>query len=266
MACTRSSTLRVETPPIQIAPRLGFSWDVFGKGKTAVRGGAGIFYDRFNDDQILQFVESPPNVITPTANYTTIKDLLSTPLSLSPSGIFSVQRKYQPPTVYNWSFGVQQDIGFSTVLDVAYVGNVGRHLLQRRSLNAIPYGARFQPGNIDPTTGGPLQDNFLRPIAGFADIQYIEFASNSNYHSLQTQVNKRFSRDFTFGASWTWSKAMNYVNDNNTAINPFISPRARNYGKASYDRTHNFVLNYVYSLPHFGNSPGFVKHSISLTL
>ena len=237
------------TPSIQIGPRFGFAWDVFGNAKTAVRGGFGIFFDRFNDDQILQLVESPPNVITSTAFNTTITDLLSTPLRQSPAGVFAVQRAYDPPTVYNWSFGIQQNIGFGMVLDVAYVGNVGRHLLHRRSLNAIPYGTRFLASSKDPTTGNPLPDNFLRPYQGYADIQYLEFASTSNYHSLQTQLNKRFSNNFTFGITYTWSKAMNLVNGNNDAVNPFLDFRMRNYGRADIDRTHNFQLNYIYSLP-----------------
>jgi hypothetical protein len=74
-------------------------------------------------------------------------------------------------------------------------------------------------------------------------------ASTSNYHSLQTQVNKRFSKGLQFGLSWTWSKSMNLVNGNNDAINPFLNYRVRNYGKGNFDRTHNFVLNYIYSLP-----------------
>jgi hypothetical protein len=123
-------------------------------------------------------------------------------------------------------------------------------LLQRRSLNALPYGTRFLPGNVDPSTGNtPLPDNFLRQNIGYADIQYIEFASNSNYHSLQTQLTKRFSKDLTFGTTWTWSKSMNYVNGNNDAVNPNLDFRMRNYGRASTDRTHNFVANLIYSLP-----------------
>ncbi len=253
----------LNTPGVEIGPRVGFAYDVFGDGKTSIRGGVGVFYDRFNDDQVLQLVELPPNVITATANFTTIKDLLSTPLSVSPTGVFGIQRDYDSPSVYNFSFGVQRDIGFKTVVDVAYVGSLARHLLQRRSINAVPYGARFLASSADPTIAAPasgdrtpLPDNFLRPYKGYGDINYIEFSSNSNYHALQTSINRRFSNSFSFGVAYTWSKAMNLVDGNNNNVNPIINPRIRNYGKASYDRTHNMTINYIYKLPGLSSKLG----------
>lgn len=69
---------------------------------------------------------------------------------------------------------------------------------------------------------------------------------------MQTQVNKRFSRGFQFGLSWTWSRALTLVNGNGEAVNPFLDYRVRNYGPASFDRTHNLVVNYIYSLPKLG--------------
>jgi hypothetical protein len=250
MGVVKESVLN--SPGIDIGPRFGFAYDLFGDGKTAIRGGAGIFYDRFNDDQVLQLVEQPPNVITSTSNFTTIKELLATPLSVTPAGVFGIQRDYDSPAVYNFSLGVQRDIGFHTVLDVSYVGSLSRHLLQRRSINSVDYGQHFLPASIDPTVAGgttPLPDNFLRPYKGYGDINYIEFSSNSNYHALQVQANRRFSSSLSFGVSYTWSKAMDLVDGNGNNVNPFIDPQIRNYGKAGFDRTHNFVVNYVYSLP-----------------
>jgi len=89
------------------------------------------------------------------------------------------------------SFGIQRDIGFHSVLDVSYVGSLGRHLAQSRSLNAVPYGTNFQASSIDPTTGNtPLPLNFLRPVPGYGDITYYEMSSTTNYHSLQTSVKR----------------------------------------------------------------------------
>jgi hypothetical protein len=254
-------------PSLNIGPRIGFAYDVFGDGKTAIRGGAGVFYDRFNDDQVLQLVEAPPNVITATANFTTIKDLLATPLSVSPAGVFGIQRNYDSPAVYNFSLGVQRDIGFKTVLDVAYVGSLARHLMQRRSINSVPYGGRFLASSIDTTVSGgatPLPDNFLRPYKGYGDINYIEFASNSNYHALQVQANRRVTTSLAFGVAYTWSKAMDLVDNNNNNINPFIDPRVRNYGKAGFDRTNNLTINYVYRLPRLSKywDNGFTRQAL----
>jgi Carboxypeptidase regulatory-like domain len=245
----------LNSPGIDLGPRFGFALDVFGDGKTSLRGGAGIFYDRFNDDQVLQMVEMPPNMITATALSTNMSELFSAGqnrLSLSPPGVFAIQKDYDSQAVYNWSLGIQREIAFKTVLDVAYVGSVGRHLLHRRNLNAVPYGTRFKPSSIDQTVMGgttPYPDNFLRPFPGYGNINYIEFAGSSNYHSLQVQANRRVTTSLAFGMSYTWSKAMSLVDGNGANVNPFIDPNSRNYGKAGFDRTHNFVFNYIYKLP-----------------
>ncbi len=63
------------------------------------------------------------------------------------------------------------------------------------------------------------------------------------------QINKRFSKGFQYGVAWTWPKSMNIVNNNGDSVNPFLNYQMRNYGKGNFDRTHNFVLNYLYSLP-----------------
>jgi hypothetical protein len=130
------------------------------------------------------------------------------------------------------------------------VGSLGRHLSWQRSLENVPLGTRFDPRFADPTnTKVPLPDVFLRPIIGYSDISQNEDASSSNYHSLQVTANRRFARNLEFGASWTWSKAMDFVDANNGAVNTLAPLRSWNYGMAGFDRTHVLKVNWVWNLP-----------------
>ena len=115
--------------------------------------------------------------------------------------------------------------------------------------NSIPVGTNFLPSAIDPTTGRAYATSFLRPLVGYNDVLMTEAASSSNYHAGHITANRRMTKGLQFGLSWTWSKTMNY-NDNDTdTITSLISPRVWNYGLASFDRTHMFKFNWMWSLP-----------------
>jgi hypothetical protein len=135
------------------------------------------------------------------------------------------------------------------VVDVAYVGSLGRHLLWQRNLNSVPFGTNFNPANLDKTTNSPLSVAFLVPYVGYNSVNYREWAATSNYHSLQLTASRRFARGIEFGASWTWSKAMDYVDGDEGAVSTLVPVRVWNYGLAGFDRTHVLKVNWLWDVP-----------------
>ncbi len=243
-------------PSLALAPRLGFSWDPFGRGRMAVRGGAGVFFDRLQGNPTMNTLPNPPTVYTPTVYYGWLDQIADAAGQgiLAPSTVSdSLLGNQHNPVTYNYSFGIQNQLGSSMILDVSYVGSLSRHLPWKRNINPVAYGARWldiHPENADPTVKNTaLPTNFLRPYLGYGDINIYEFASTANYNSLQVSLSRRMQRGVYLGFGYTFSKALGSADSDTSAVSPFFSARERNYGPLSFDRAHVASVRYTWQLP-----------------
>jgi hypothetical protein len=250
---------------VLFGPRFGFAYDLSGEQTVVLRGGAGVFYDRYSGGETFSMLANPPTTDAPTLFYGLLKDVDPKNALAAPSNIEAFAYGGEIPTTYSFNLGVQARLPYDFAVDVSYVGAQMRHLLQRINLNAIPYGATFKWENQDPTRkvntivvdgervpdgSSALDPNFLRPYIGYGGIRLHSMGGNANYNSLQISLNRRFRHGLFLGAAYAWSHALGITNGSDS---DFIRIDGRDrevdYGALGQDRRHNLAVNFIYELP-----------------
>jgi Carboxypeptidase regulatory-like domain len=231
---------------LSFAPRFGFAYDLFGGGKTVIRGGYGIFYTLVGGNLLTRIIGSVPFFRGETFDTDRLLPTLTFAQAFPESTAFPVPdiiafpRNPSDPYVQDWSFSIQQQLGRAMVLEAAYVGNRGTHL-------DINYQANQPPR---PAAGAIQQ---RRPYPLFSTITLDTTVGYGNYHSLQVRAERRFGQGLSFLAAYTLSKSIIMAGQSQ---DPWNLDDGK--GPAPYDIPQQFVFSTVYELP-FGRNRTFLN-------
>ncbi|MGI8467142.1 MAG: carboxypeptidase regulatory-like domain-containing protein [Pyrinomonadaceae bacterium] len=277
----------VKVSKTNFAPRVGIAYDPFGKGRTSIRTGYGIYHEQTLVGTFEQNLgANPPYQQRCNPSFVSLTSIdptgacQSSGFSVSQS-IRAVDPNYKTPYTQDYSFDVQQQLGKNTFLDVGYYGSKGTNLIGIIDIDLLPPGFALTqncatgsntlatPGaTLVPCQlpGAPLLSstliNQIRPYRGYSAINIIKPIFNSRYNSLQVSAQQRFSGSSQVNLAYTFSKAITDAQTDRSSApqNPY-NIKAET-GRAALDRRHVLTANYIYELPFFRKQNGFVGKAL----
>lgn len=248
-----------------IAPRLGFAWDVFGSGKTAIRAGFGQFFLRERVSPVVAALTSNPPFVRGIGGRRSLDvpvvyaDLPASAGAGSPR--YSWDPQASTPYSYQFNVTVDQELWKDTVFEVAYVGNRARNQLTHYDVNAVPVQSRVAAAFAADANAV----NAFRPYRNNGPIYEFSRRGRADYNSIQMLLKTRFGKNSQFQAAYTYGKSeadFGLGDSSGTqsafALQDFNNP-GLDFGDSDINRPHLFVANAVINLPTLKDSNGFLQ-------
>lgn len=252
-------------------PRIGFAYNLGGDGKTVIRGGFGMFFERVQGNDVYNAALNPPFAYQPSANnvyfsnpnVSTATGTVPAVLPSFPSTLTSLSYNYPNPGTSEFSLGVQRELAPSIIAQLQYVGTTGWHQSDDRHINTLPLtdpANAANPYNQREAVANGANANLYRQYLGFADINQEETTTNASYNALQAGVRVENKHGFTVLLAYTWSHEIDDVSSDLSGLsNPFNTAYDR--GSGSLDQRSIFNASYIYALPFFQHNGSYLERT-----